>query len=329
MGRPGPELAGVFYALAAYGTWGLVPIYWKAVAFVPGLEMVAHRTVWAVPLLALWLGPRRRLGQLFGVLGRAASRRRLCLTALLLACNWLVFIWAVTAGHLVEASLGYFLNPLVNVLLGRVVLGEQLTRRQGLAVGLALAGVAWMGFAGGAVPWIALVLAGTFGLYGLLRKQAGVDALLGLGSEVLILFLPALGYLLATGVSEGLAIGGRGVGPALLVAASGFLTVLPLVWFNEAARRLRYSTLGFFQYLAPTGQFLLGVLVYGEAFSGDRVLAFALIWAAVILYLGDAARGPRIIAGSPVSAVRPAPFEGSASPAPAGQAGPGAQASGP
>lgn len=300
MARRSREFWGVCYALAAYGCWGLVPIYWKAVAFVPGVEMVAHRCVWAIPLLALWLGTRGRFGHLMGVLRQLRAMRLLALTALLLGVNWLVFIWAVTHGHIVDASLGYFLNPLVNVLLGRLVLGEHFTRRQGLAVVLAMVGVAWMGIALGTVPWIALALAGTFGAYGLLRKRAGVDALLGLSGEVLLLFVPALAYLMVKGAGDQLHFLDHGWGGAALAAASGFLTVVPLVWFNEAAQRLRYSTLGFFQYLAPTGQFLLGVLAYHEAFPPERAVAFLIIWLAVLLYLRDAARGPRIISGSPL-----------------------------
>jgi len=294
------QVVGGLYATAAFGAWGLVPAYWKQVAFVPGPEMVAHRVLWALPVLLVLFARRHALGRLRGALAHSGHRRLLTITALLVGSNWLVFIWAVQEGHLLEASLGYYINPLVNVLLGRVFLGERLTRRQGVAVGVAAVGVAALTVGLGVVPFVALGLALTFGAYGLLRKQAGVDALTGLGVEVCLLAplaVAGIGVFAAGGDARATA---QGLGGIALVACSGPVTVLPLLWFAEGARRLRYSTLGFFQYLAPTGQFLLAVLAYGEAFTRSHAVAFPLIWLAVLLYLSDARRGARVIAGSPV-----------------------------
>ncbi len=288
--------AGAVYAIAAFATWGLVPLYWRRVRDVPGLEMIAHRVVWSVPVLLAVVTMRRRLA---GVLEAFRDRRHLALlavTAVLVGANWLVFILAIQADRVLEASLGYYINPLFNVLLGCLLLGERLRRRQAVAVALATVGVAWLTFAVGAVPWISLLLAGTFGFYGLLRKKAGVDALVGLTVETLLLS-PLAGTALVV-----LALRGEGglvrsdAGHALLIVASGVITAFPLLWFANAARRLRYTTLGFFQYLAPTGQFLLAVLAFGEPFTRDHAITFGLIGAAVALYLYDtavAARGAR------------------------------------
>lgn len=301
---PSTELVGGLYATLAFGFWGFVPLYWKHVAFVPGLEMLAHRIVWAVPVLLALLALRGRLGRIREALGNPRHRRLLALTAALVASNWFVFIYAVTHDHVLDASLGYYLNPLVNVLLGFLFLGERLTRRQIAAVLLAAAGVATLVVAAGVFPWVALFLAGSFGSYGLLRKRAGVEALPGLAVEALLLLPLALGLLVVLSLRGEGAFLERGAGGALAIAASGLVTALPLLWFTEAARRLRYATVGFFQYLAPTGQFLLAVLVFGERFTTAHAVAFGAIWLAVALYLLDAARGPRVVSGSPVPARR-------------------------
>jgi chloramphenicol-sensitive protein RarD len=282
-------IAGGLYAIAAFGAWGLVPLYWKAVRAVPGVEMVAHRVVWSVPVVLWLVARRRRLPETWAALRDAGHRRLLLCTSALVALNWLVFIWAVQRGVLVEASLGYYVNPLFNVLLGAVVLHERLRRLQWVAVALAAVGVLWLAVAQGAVPLTALALAGTFGLYGLLRKRAGVDALTGLSAETLLLAPVAilwLAWLVLRGDAAFPRLSAREMG---LVAASGVVTALPLLWFAHAARRLRLATIGFFQYLAPTGQFLLAVLAFGEPFRYAQFAAFGFIWAAVALYLWDAA----------------------------------------
>jgi len=287
------SLVGGVYAAAAFGWWGLVPLYWRTVRFVPGLELVGHRVVWSLPVLLIVVLRRRRLREVVAALRDPGHRALLAVTAALVSLNWLVFLWAVESDHVLEASLGYFVNPLVNVALGVVFLHERLRRRQGWAVALAAVGVTYLAIALGAVPWISLVLALTFGTYGLLRKQAGVDGLVGLHVEVVLLVPVAVAWLAwrtARGESEFLA---QGWASAARIAASGLVTALPLLWFANAARRLRYTTLGFFQYLAPTGQFLLAVLAFGEAFTRAHAVAFGLIWTAVALYLVDAVRASR------------------------------------
>ena len=281
-------IAGGLYAVAAFGSWGLVPLYWKTVREVPGVEMVAHRVLWSVPVVLWLVAWRRRLPDTRAALADRGHRRLLTWTAALVALNWLVFIWAVQRDVLLEASLGYYVTPLFNVFLGAVVLHERLRRLQWVAVALAATGVAWLTVAQGTVPVTALALAVTFSLYGLLRKRAGVDALTGLSAETLILFPVAIAWL------AWLVVRGEAVFPRLapremgLVAASGIVTALPLLWFAHAARRLRLATIGFFQYLAPTGQLLLAVFAYGEPFGRARAVAFGFIWTAVALYLWDA-----------------------------------------
>jgi chloramphenicol-sensitive protein RarD len=297
-------ITGGLYAVAAFGAWGLVPLYWKTVRAVPGVEMVAHRVLWSVPVVLWLVARRRRLPDTWATLADRRHRRLLTWTAALVALNWLVFIWAVQRDVLLEASLGYYVTPLFNVLLGAVVLHERLRPRQWVAVALAATGVTWLAVAQGTMPWTALALAATFSTYGLLRKRAGVDALAGLSAETLILAPLALAWF------AWLLVRGEAVLPRLppremgLVAASGVVTAIPLLWFAHAARRLRLATIGFFQYLAPTGQLLLAVLVYGEPFGRARAVAFGFIWAAVALYLWDAAAALRGEAGQDGSSRR-------------------------
>jgi chloramphenicol-sensitive protein RarD len=287
------HVRGALYAVLAYGAWGLVPLYWRVVRHVPGLEMVAHRVVWSVPVLWALVLLRGQRGAVGEALRDPRHRRLLGVTALLVAANWLTFIWAIQTDRVLEASLGYFVNPLVNVLLGTLVLGERLRRLQAVAVLVAAIGVLWLAIAMGTLPWISLALAITFGLYGLLRKQAGVGALPGLAAETVLLAPAALtGFAVLAGRGEAVFLHGT-FEDALWIAASGVVTALPLLWFANAARRLRYVTLGFFQYLAPTGQFLLSVLAFGEPFTPAHAVAFPLIWIALVLYGVDSARGAR------------------------------------
>lgn len=297
--RPDPARAGVLYALLAYGCWGLIPIYWKSVSAVPALQMVAHRCVWGLVVLALLLAVARRLPEALAVFRRPRQVLLLLTSGLLLAGNWLVFVGAVNQGRVLESSLGYYINPLVNVLLGVLVLRERLRPLQAVAVGLAALAVVLLALALGAAPWIALALAFTFGLYGLLRKVARVDALIGLSVETLLL-APAAATVLVLEDAAGRGVLGR-AGPdgALDLALqgrillSGLVTALPLLWFAHAARRLRYATLGLFQYVTPTGHLLLAVGLYGERFTGAHALTFGLIAAALALYAVDARRAAR------------------------------------
>jgi chloramphenicol-sensitive protein RarD len=285
--RDRPALVGLAYALAAYLAWGVSPIYFKALARVPPLEILAHRVIWSILLLAGLLAASRRLGPLRRVL---ADRRQIALlagTATLLSVNWFIYIWAVNAGRLLEASLGYFVNPLVNVLLGVLFLGERLSVPQRWAVALASAGVGVLLLRLGTFPWVSLSLALSFGLYGLLRKRAAIGALEGLLVETAWLAPAALVFLLHLGASGNGAFGSGPSTTALLVAA-GAVTGIPLLWFNHGVARLRLSTIGLVQYLAPTTQFLLAVLAYREPFGSAHAAAFGFIWASLAVYSADA-----------------------------------------
>jgi chloramphenicol-sensitive protein RarD len=290
---PDERARGVAYAVCTYLSWGLLPIYFKALRPVPAVEVLAHRVVWSLALLTAIVALRA------GVRALAAPFRRLpilSVTTALIATNWLVYIWAVQSGRVLEASLGYFVNPLVNVLFGVAFLGEALSRRQRAAVALAAAGVAVLVVRAGTIPWVALVLATTFGLYGLLRKRAAIDPLGGLLAETALLG-PAALALLALRAATGAGAFGSAPGTTVLLAAAGPITALPLVGFGLAVHRLRLSTMGLIQYLAPTGQFLLAVLLYREPFGAAHAVAFALIWTSLALYSWDAVArsrtGPR------------------------------------
>jgi chloramphenicol-sensitive protein RarD len=280
-------LAGLAYAFAAYLAWGISPAYFKALAGVPAIEILAHRVVWSVVLLALLLAFTSGAGAL---VRSFADRRRAALlagTACLVSANWFLYIWAVNSGRVLEASLGYFVNPLVNVLLGVVFLRESLSRPQRWAIALAAAGVAVLLVRLGTFPWVSLALALSFGAYGLLRKRAAVDALEGLFLETVFLAPAALALLLVLGARGSGAFGGSAGTTALLVAA-GAVTAIPLLWFGHGVHRLRLSTLGVVQYVAPTAQFLLAVLAYHERFTPAHALAFGLIWASLAVYTADA-----------------------------------------
>lgn len=273
-------------AVGAYLLWGVLPVYWKALQSVPAPQILAHRVVWSFALL-LGLVLMRREGRR---LREAAGRRAVVLYSLaaaLLSVNWLTYIWAVNAGRIVETSLGYFINPLVSVLLGVLFLRERLRRAQWLAVALAAAGVGYLTWEHGALPWVALVLASTFALYGFLKKTAPLGALHGLTLETAILWAPAVVYL---AVQEGLgrgALGHGSVGTNVLLVMTGLVTALPLLMFAAAARRITLSTIGLLQYVAPTCQLLIGVLLYREPFDRARLVGFTLIWVALALYSAE------------------------------------------
>ncbi len=280
---------GLACALGAFSVWGLSPLYFHAVGSIPAGEIVAHRVLWSVLLLAAWIGWRQGYGTLRSVFGQPQLIALLALTASLTSLNWLVFVWSVGAGRLVESSLGYFINPLVNVLFGRLFLGERLRPLQRIAVAIATAGVALKVWQTGQLPWIALLLAGTFGTYGLLRKRAPIDAQNGLFIETLLVAPIAISYLGWLAATGDLHLGATPTVTALLPFA-GVMTTIPLALFAEAARRLPLSTVGLVQYLSPTLNFLIAVWVFGEAFRGGDLAAFGLIWAALALYSADALR---------------------------------------
>lgn len=284
------RLSGLAHALGCFSIWGLFPIYFKLLEQVAPLEVLMHRILWSVLLLlALLLGR----GQGPVLLAAFRDRRRLrfyLMTGTLISANWLLYIWAVQNNRILEASLGYYINPLVNIVLGVVVLQERLNPRQWSAVAIAAAGVLVMVIGQGVFPWVALALALSFGGYGLLRKKDGRSAMLGLGVETALLAPVAVLVLGALAASGAGAFGARDRTTDLLLLAAGPVTVVPLVLFLEAGRRLPLSTLGLIQYLTPTLQFLLGVWLYREVFSAVHWATFGCIWLALALYSVDAYR---------------------------------------
>ncbi|HEX7035509.1 MAG TPA: EamA family transporter RarD [Pseudomonadales bacterium] len=280
------DRAGVWFALAAYGLWGVAPVYFKLVDFAHPVEVVAHRIVWSVVVLALVIWLRK----LWPTMGQLTRRQLggLALSGLLISGNWLLFIWAIFNGRMLDASLGYFINPLVNVLLGVVFFREWLRPAQRLALAMAALGVLNEVLAVGLVPWVGLALATSFGLYGLVRKQIAVGAAVGLALETALVLPLALGYLwYAAAAGQSAFFDGSAAEVGLLVAA-GPITVVPLVCFAAAAVRLPLSVLGFFQYLAPSAMLLLAVFVYGEPFRSSQLVTFGCIWTALLIFSGEA-----------------------------------------
>jgi chloramphenicol-sensitive protein RarD len=284
---------GVAFAGAAFLFWGLSPIYWKALGAVPASEVLAHRIVWSMALLVAMLVARRRGRELLAAVRRRRTLATLVVTTALIAVNWYVYIWAMAAERVLEASLGYFINPLVNVLLGVVFLRERLSRPQAAAVALAAVGVAVLTIEVGRVPWVALILAASFGVYGLLRKTVDAGPQVGLAIETALLTPLTLLWLGRLHSAGGGAFGSGGLATDLLLAGAGAVTVVPLVWFTQGARLLPLSALGLIQYLAPTIQFLLAVLVYREPFSTTHLAAFAVIWAGLAVFTWDLRRRVR------------------------------------
>ena len=285
-------------AFAAYGLWGLLPIFFKLLHAVTPVEVVTQRVIWSLVLIIGLLAARRNLG----ALGAALRNRQIVLplsaSALFIGFNWLVYIWSVNNGHVIAASLGYFLNPLVNVALGVLVLKERLRRGQTIAIAIAAGGVAIMAAAAFTTLWISVGLAVTFALYGLVRKMTPVAPMVGLGAETLLLAPLALAYLLWLWGHGGISLGQDSYTSGLLIF-SGALTTVPLILFAVAAQRLPLTTLGLIQYLAPTLQFLSGVLLYGEKLTQGQMISFALIWLGLILFATDslaAARKNRLAA---------------------------------
>lgn len=281
------QTVGVAAAGSAYLAWGLFPIYFHALAGVPPTEVLAHRVAWSSLFMVGLVLALRRAPEVRRQLAAPGALGVLAATAVLISANWLVYIWAVGAGHVVEASLGYFVNPLVSVLLGVAFLREPLTGRQKAAVVLAAVGVVALMVRMGRPPWVALALALTFGLYGLLRKRAGVDAVTGLFAEVALLLPFALAFL-GWRWAGGALVFGAAPGMSGLLAASGVVTAVPLLLFGVGVRRLRLSTIGLLQYVNPTAQLALAVFAFGEPFTAAHGLAFSCIWASLALYSWDA-----------------------------------------
>lgn len=275
--------AGSIYALLAYGSWGLLPIYWKFFGQSSPIEVLCHRLIWSLVFLGGLLALQRRQAEVRSLLQSRQRVALLLLSALLLTCNWGLYIYGVNTDRVVETSLGYFINPLVTVLLGFVALKERLLLGQRVAVGLAGLAVGYFVWQFGAVPWIALGLAGTFAFYGLVRKVVAVSPMVGLAVETLLIAPAALLFVGYLETSEASTFG-TSLPLTLLFIGAGVVTSLPLLWFNNAAKRLRLSTLGFFQYLAPSVQLVLGVFLYGEPFTPTHAVTFGLIWTALLIY---------------------------------------------
>ena len=282
-------LSGVWFALGAYGLWGVYPIYWKLLAAVPAPEIVGHRVLWCLAFLTVVLTVGRRWAWLRSLRNDPAVTRVHLGAAVLLSMNWVLYVWAVNAGYVIETALGYFINPLVNVLLGWVFLGERLRRFQAVSIALAGAGVAYLTWAYGRPPWIALGLALCFGFYGLLKKRAPLRPLEGLTLETALLALPALGFLLAVEAPRELQTQSSLLDSrlGLLLVISGVATALPLILFGAAVRRLSLTTLGTVQYLAPTLQFLMGLFLFHEPFDPDRLVGFVFIWTGIAVFVAE------------------------------------------
>jgi chloramphenicol-sensitive protein RarD len=279
----GLDRSGVTAALAAFVFWGVLPIYYKALETVGSWEVLAHRVIWSIPILVLFLAIRDGR-QIWGRLRLPLkSIAWLFLSGLVLSLNWFVFVWAVANEHILDTSLGYFFSPLISVLLGYVILKEHLNALQVVAVALAAIGTIYLAWFLGRPPWIAITLAISWGFYGLLRKRLDVGPMLGLLWETMLMLLPALGYLLWLSVQSELQFLHISTGIDLLLLGSGLATVLPLIWFNMAAQKLPLSILGFIQYLAPSMSFLIAVFLYGERFTQGHGVAFSCIWLALAL----------------------------------------------
>jgi chloramphenicol-sensitive protein RarD len=274
---------GIWYAVAAYVAWGLFPIYWKWLHKVPALQLIAHRIVWSFIFLALIIFLTRQWKKFHATLNKRVLLIYLA-SAVLLSINWLTYVWAVNAGFIVETSLGYFINPLFSVLMGVIFLRERLRSWQWVPVGLAAAGVTFLAVAYGSLPWIALTLAVSFGIYGLVKKTAPLGSLYGLTLETGILFIPAVGFLLTMQVTgQGAFLNSNPV-TDLLLAGAGIVTTIPLLLFASAAQMIPLSTIGVLQYIAPTLQFLIGVLIYREPFDHTHLVGFSIVWLALIIF---------------------------------------------
>lgn len=284
---------GVAYALLAYSLWGFSAIYFKAIDYVPALDVLGHRVIWSAVFLAALLLLRRRFGEMLEVLRDFSRLRWLIVSALLISANWGAYIFAVQSARILEASLGYYINPLVSVFLGMLFLKETLRPWQWVAIALAAAGTLNLVISAGVVPWLSLFLAFSFGFYGLVRKAAPVPPLLGLFVETLLVAPVALLYLVWLNTNGAGAFGTIDRYTDILLVSASLMTALPLLWFTNAAKRLRLSTMGLFQYIAPTIQFCLAVFLYGEIFTSAHAITFGLIWFALTLYTFDVLRVQR------------------------------------
>lgn len=288
-----PTRNGLLAALGAYSIWGLMPVYFKLLGQIGADAVLVHRVIWSVLLLSLIVVVRQRLTQLRLVMANPRHLMVLTATAALIASNWLIYVWAIQNNRLLEASLGYYINPLLNIGLGWLLLGERLSRRQMMAIGLATLGVAIPLVSLGQLPWVSLALAGTFAGYGLLRKQVAVDSISGLLLETLLLLPLAIGYGWWADIFPGGQWSAQSTLTQTLLIGVGVITAVPLVLFGIAAQHLRLSTLGFFQYIGPSTTFLLATLVYDEPLQMERLITFLLIWSGLAIITLDLIRQHR------------------------------------
>ncbi|KJY36093.1 MULTISPECIES: EamA family transporter RarD [Streptomyces] len=287
------QRTGLLYGFGAYGMWGLVPLFWPLLMPSGAIEILAHRMVWSLAVVAVALLALRRWRWIGELVRRPRKLGLTALAASVISVNWGLYIWSVNNGHVVEASLGYFINPLVTIALGVLVLGERLRRAQWAAVAVGLAAVVVLAVGYGRPPWISLALACSFAVYGLIKKKLAMGGLESLTAETALLFLPALGYLLWLGVEGRSTFTSQGLGHSALLASTGLVTAIPLICFGAAAIRVPLSTLGLLQYLAPVFQFTLGVLYFHEAMPPERWAGFGLVWVALVVLTWDALRTSR------------------------------------
>ena len=274
---------GVFYALLSYGSWGLIPIYWKLLYNASALEILAHRMLWSMVFVFGLLAVQKRLNEILELFKSSKNIWLLLFTSLLLGCNWFVYIYAINTDQVIEASLGYYINPLLNVLMGFIFLRERLNLLQYIALVLAALGVLNFIWDFGSLPWIALSLSFTFALYGLVRKVIPVKPLVGLLIET-VLLAPLAIIMISIWMIDGSGSFGKQLETDLLLIGAGVITSLPLLWFVNAAKRLRYTTMGFFQYLSPSLNLLLGIFLYNEPFTLAHIITFSLIWSGLAIF---------------------------------------------
>ncbi len=289
----GKEAAGAAFGVIAFLIWGLSPIYWKTLKSVPAFEILMHRMIWSFLFLAPLILLTGKGREFIEVLRDPKRISVLMGTTLLVGCNWFLFVWAINSDHVLQTSLGYYINPLVNVFLGRVFLKEELRPLQKIAVAIAGIAVLFLTFGFGRFPWVSLALAFSFGFYGLIRKTVPVPALIGLATETLLLSVPAAIYLLYLNGAGGGAFYHRGLGISLLLMGTALVTGLPLLLFTIGARRIHLATIGFLQYIAPSCTFLLAVFLYGEPLYTGQIFTFCMIWLALGIYSADAYRAYR------------------------------------
>ena len=289
---------GLAYAFAAYGLWGLAPLYWPLLAPASAVEILAHRMTWSLIFLAILNGVRKNWSEIVAVMRNPRSLRLLAIASVLITINWGLYIWSVVNDHVIDAAFGYFINPLINVAFGVIIFREHLRKAQWLAVAVAAVGVLFLTVDAGRLPWIGLVLGVTFSAYGMVKKKADVDAVESLTVETILLLPFSLSYLVWLAVQGDLALGHHGVWQSVWTLMAGVVTAVPLLAFGAAAVRIPYSTMGLVQYCSPTLQFLIGLVVYHEVMTHGRWIGFIIVWVALAIFSIDAVRNGRNFASS-------------------------------